>query len=217
MPSPCSRKSGSDQEDVELKVPESIASFVHEGAIRRAVREVLKIPGDRVLEGLDWSELERFYRAQLAARQLEAEWAIFGLSAWTAIWADLLTDWTALTPDEQEEGDYDAKLGVSSLRDTLDESLWFGRVLRKGSWTLWASVAAIPSVGLSIRIACQNAARSVGFGLIAPSADEVGNWTPSTTLILNEGDVDPAPLREVAQRAIEIALGTISPIKRPKA
>jgi hypothetical protein len=188
-----------------MLIPASVAAYVHDGGIRRAANEMLRIPDDGILEGLDWSELARFYGARLAARQLECEWAIFGLSAWDAVWAGLLDHWTPLSPDEQTSGDYDAGLDLTSLKDTDDESLWFGRIFTKGVWTFYASLFAIPKVGLRIKVACESGEDVVDFTKIAPAADQFGNWMADATARLDVDALDQTALRTAATLAVEIA------------
>ncbi|MEG8027722.1 hypothetical protein [Sphingomonas aerolata] len=188
-----------------MLIPESVAAYVHDGGVRRAAKEMIRISDGDILDGLDWSELARFYRAQLATRQLECEWAMFGLAVWSDVWGGLLDHWTALSPDEQTGGGYDARLNLASLSDTHDGSLWFGRIFTTGPWTFYASVAAIPMVGLKIKVACQSARANISFKDIAVLPDEVENWTPSMAIPLDTDRIDVGPLRDLARRAVEIA------------
>lgn len=188
-----------------MLIPPSVAAYVHDGGIRRAANEMIGITDQRILEGLDWSELTRFYRAQLATRQLECEWAMFGLTIWNEVWGGLLDHWTALTPDEQTNGDYEAGLNLASLSDTDDDSLWFGRIFTKGPWTFYASLSAIPMVGLRVKVACESARANVSFKDIAPSPDAFDNWNPTTAIPLDTDRIDPVALRDVARIAVGIA------------
>lgn len=188
-----------------MLIPASVAAYVHDGGIRRAANEMFRIPDDGILEGLDWSELARFYGARLATRQLECEWAIFALSAWNEVWGGLLDHWTPLSPDEQSSGDYDAGLDLASLKDTSDESLWFGRIFTKGPWTFYASLFAIPKVGLRIKVACESDATNVDFTDIASAADEFGYWMADATARLDADAFDPTTLRTAAALAVGIA------------
>lgn len=188
-----------------MQVPESVRAYVDQGGIRRAVRELLALGDTDLLEGLEWSELDRFYRAQLAARQLSLEWASFGLSAWAAVWGGLLEHWTALSPDEQTAGDYEAGLGPASLLDTHDGSLWFGRIFTMSSWTLYATVTAVPSQGLKLKVSCNAGKREVSFRDMVAELDEIDNWVSIAIASLDAADFDPAELRTAARRAVEIA------------
>lgn len=189
-----------------MDVPASVAAYVEDGGIRRAVDELLDLGEDGVLEGLDRSELGRFYRAQLAARQLASEWAVFGLDAWTAVWGGLLDHWTALSPDEQSRSDCDAALDLVSLRDTNDGSLWFGRLFTRGVWTLHVAVAAVPTVGLRIKMSCETSSRRrVAFSGLAPAPDDIGNWVPEPSAALTAGPFEPGRLVVLARQAVVIA------------
>ena len=193
-----------------MQTPDSLRAYVADGAIRRAASELLDLGDDGILEGLGWDELERFYRAQLAARQLISDWAVFAIPAWKGIWGGLLDHWTALTPDQQCNGGYDAELSLGSLRGTDDDSLWFGRIFTRGAWTFFAAVAALPSAGLRIKVSCESTNRGVRFQEIASGADDNGNWVPKLASPLDESRFDPAGLREIAKRCVEIADQTIA-------
>jgi hypothetical protein len=192
-------------------IPASVRAYVHDGGIRRAIRELMDLPSDQILEGLGWSELARFYRAQLAARQLESEWAVFALDLWEEVWGGLLDHWTALTPDEQMINENDVGLDLAALSDADDHSLWFGRLFTKGSFTFYASLSALPSSGLRLKVSCENDSRSIGFADLGATSDEYANWTSDLTLPLDREATDPAPLREIAAAAVRIADECIVP------
>lgn len=187
-----------------MEIPQSVREYVTDGSVRRAVNELLRIPADGILDGLEWSELERFYRAQLAARQLESEWAIFGILAWQEIWGGSLSHWDELSPDQQNEGNFDAGLSISELRDTGDDSLWFGRVFTSGAWTFWGAISAIPGAGLALKVACAAGNRSVAFHELAQRVDGNENWI-SPPLSLSEDALDIGALRLFAKQAVETA------------
>jgi len=201
---------------VDVLIPESVSAFVHDGGIRRAVRELIDLPTDEIFDGMAWSELARFYRAQLAARQLESEWAVFALDLWNAVWGGLLDHWTALTPDEQMMSDADVGLNLASLSDTDDGSLWFGRLFTTRSSTFYASLGALPSSGLRLKVSCEKGDRSIAFTNLGAVPDEYGNWTSHLALPLDAGEIDPAPLRELAAAALRIADEAITPRRRAK-
>lgn len=188
-----------------MLIPESVTAYVHDGGIRRAVREIIGLGPDEILDGVAWSELGRFYRAQLAARQLESEWATFALDAWEAIWGGLLDHWTALTPDEQMAYDADVGINLASLTDTDDDSLWFGRMFTSRSFHLYASLSATPSKGLRLKVSCDKADRPIAFGQLGPTKDEYDDWTSDLAVPLNETDIDLQPLRALAEAAVKIA------------
>lgn len=190
----------------DVDVPASLTAFVYEGGIRRATRELFDLSDKRVLEGLDWREIKRFYRAQMAARQCVSEWAIFATDAWELIWGGLLDHWIALTPDEQiGNPDYDASLSLASLTEPDDGSLWFGRVFRRGSRVFYAAICAFPAAGLKIKVSCESGSKSIKFTEIAEGPDDTGNWAPSVVVPLDVSPTDLQALRTVAQRAVEIA------------
>jgi hypothetical protein len=189
-----------------MQVPDSVQAYFADGGVRRAVSELLKISrSGEILEGMEWSDLERFYRAEMAARQLESEWAIFALKAWEHVWGGLLGHWTGLSPDEQMAPQHQAGLNLSGLTDNGDGSLWFGRVFTKDSWLFYASLWGVPGTGLQIKISCGKGRRQVTFSELAVTVNENGNWEPDAAVSLTGAGVDLSPLRTVAERACEIA------------
>lgn len=198
-----------------MRVPESVRAFVTEGVVRRAAEELLKLSDAKILEGLAWEELGRFYRAQLAARQFQSEWAIFAVEAWNGIWGGLLDHWHALSPDDQTDGGYDAGLGLASLLDTGDDSLWFGRIFTRGSWILYASLSAVPGQGLRMKVACEGGRHPIAFPEIAPAPDEIGSWVSIVAVPMSEPELDPS-LRDIARLAVEVADQGTRPKSRPR-
>lgn len=197
-----------------MLIPTSVSTYVSDGGMRRAVRELISLPSEDILDGLAWSELARFYRAQLAARQLETEWAVFAMDLWEAVWGGLLEHWSALSPDEQMANYDDVGLNLASLSDTDDHSLWFGRLFTRASFTLYASLSAVPSCGLRLKVSCENNARSIKFSALGAVADEHGNWTSNLAIPLDANDVDPSPLRQIAAAAVRVADEGIAPRRR---
>lgn len=197
-----------------MLIPESVAAYVHDGGIRRAVKELIGLDPGEILDGMAWGEIARFYRAQLAARQLEAEWGVFALDAWEAIWGGLLDHWKSLSPDEQMAADADVGVNLASLSDTDDGSLWFGRLFTTRNFTFYASLAAVPASGLRLKVSCDRNERPVSFTDLAAAPDDVGNWTPALTLPLDGGEIEPSSLRKIAARAVEIADEAASPRRK---
>lgn len=191
-----------------MQVPESVLAYLNDRAARRALNELRRFDRQQILDGLDWTELASFYRAQLAMRQFEAEWAIFGLELWVDVWGGLLAGWTALSPDEQHDGYGAAGLSTYDLLNTDDESLWFGRVFTSGSWVLYASVSAIPSKGLAVKVSCEGPSRSIRFTDLAERADDVGNWV-SPALPVNADLHDASELRRFAALAADATRGRL--------
>lgn len=188
-----------------MEVPDSVKAYVGDPGIRRAARELLALGDGGVLDGLEWGELDRFYRAQLAARQLASEWAILGNAIWHRVWGGLLDRWTAVTPDDQNAGNYDAGLDLVSLLDTDDGSLWFGRVFTSGAWTFYATVTAVPGQGVKLKVSCAGAKRVVSFTDVAPAPDEIDNWVSEAVARVEGSNIDLADLRQVAAGAVATA------------
>lgn len=194
-----------------MLIPASVRAYVHDGGIRRAVRELVSLPSNDLLDGLAWSELSRFYRARLAARQLECDWGVFAIDVWNSVWGGLLDGWTAFTPDEQMSNEADVGVDLDSLLRTPDDSLWFGRMFSRGGATFYAAIAAVPMEGLKAKISCDRAGPSVSFAALGAVTNEDDNWTVDLTLPLDGDKIDPGPLREKAAAAVRIADAMTTP------
>lgn len=217
MHCPCSARSGSEWGGVDVLIPDSVLTYLHDGGIRRAVRSLIDLEEDAILDGLDWSELSRFYRAQLAARQLQAEWGLLALELWNAIWGGLLDHWQPLSLDEQMAHEEDVKLHVASLCDVEDGGLWFGRLFTKGDFTFYANLLAVPSSGLRLQFSCDSYKRSLKFPeLDATKETDDDYWKARMILPLDKAEVDIAPLRDLAAAAVRIADEAILPRRRAK-
>lgn len=186
-----------------MDVPQSIRDYIVDPSVRRAINLLFKLADeDTILDGLEWGELQAYYRAQLAARQFESEWGIFGLRAWGYIWGGLLENWKPLSPSEQtQDNQYDARLSLSGLRDTGDESLWFGRVFARGPWVFFASMYATPHLGLQLAVQCYGGNRNLRFPQVAAEPDPNDNWL-SAAVALDHDTVDLSPLRELATQCV---------------
>ena len=182
-------------------IPESVSAYLHDAGTRRAINGLRDVGAGDILDGLEWSELPRFYRALQAARQFETEWAILGCELWEATWSGLLPGWHSLSPDEQISGDYDAGLAIEDLLDTGDGSLWFGRVLTARGWTLYAAVVGVPGQGFVVKVSCATNTRATKFLSIAAGPDDIGNWV-SAPVATEEGAIDTNTLRAIAAQAV---------------
>lgn len=180
-----------------MKMPESVTTYLTDGGSRRAIVSLRDLGSARLLDGLDWEELPRFYRAMQATRQFETDWAILACGMWEAVWGGLLVGWQPLSPDEQGQGNHDAGLAINDLLETGDGSLWFGRIFTRRGWTLGASISAIPTLGMVIKVSCETDTRSTRFLSLGASADEIGNWS-SAPVEVNNGAFDIAALRAFA-------------------
>jgi hypothetical protein len=183
-----------------MKMPESVTTYLTDGGSRRAITGLRNLGGAGVLDGLEWSELPRFYRAMQATRQFETDWAIAACSLWELVWGGLLVGWQPLSPDEQVQGAYDAGLAIDELLETGDGSLWFGRVFTYRGWTLGATISAVPAAGIVVKATCETDTRSTRFLSLCASADAIGCWS-SRPVEIDNGVVDTAALRAIAAAA----------------
>lgn len=185
-----------------VKVPESVRDYLHDGGVRHAISELLRLDArDEVLPSLEWRELPRYYEALSAAHRFRIDWMIFSQQAWLEVWSHLAEGWTPYAPHEQVEADDGVQPTLANCCDMESGLLWFGRVFERDGWTLGTSVAVSPGEGLRLRIDCMGARSWERVGLTEFS-DEIkgaGIWPSRVSVSLNVGSVDLSALRDLAE------------------
>lgn len=132
-----------------LELPQSVAAYLDSPSLQKAVPLLIKrvsfVPDD-----FDWSEGHAFYRACLAARQTQIDYADALLSMWEAVWTVPDRDmWDAVEPDsgdneltldpgirwdngyflrrfERKRDSLMLDLGVSFAQDKAMAEMWVG-------------------------------------------------------------------------------------------
>ncbi len=193
----------------DILIPESVRDYLYDGSVRRAINQLLSTPSDAILEGLDWPELDRFYRAQLAARQFEAEWSIFALEVWNLIWGGLFEGWEPLTPDAQMD-EFGAQLNVSGHVEVGGiPPLFFYRVFTKAGSTFWGGVEGYPEQGLRVMWSWSLTRADPRYKDLAPTPNKDRNWVPTVPVVLEDPTADLSALRALAQNAIALTNETL--------
>ena len=84
-------------------MPASVLTYFSDSATRMAADLILSQRRPSIPEDVKWGELGLFYRANLAAKQIEAEHAILLVDIWTKTCRNMPSDWTRPQPHEQGE------------------------------------------------------------------------------------------------------------------
>lgn len=89
----------------EIEMPGSVKEYFSSNGIRATVDALLDQKLDDVFPGLDWNEIHDYHKALLAAATVRAEYAIFLLDVWDAVWGTAIkgTDYQSLPIDEIEK------------------------------------------------------------------------------------------------------------------
>lgn len=98
-----------------ITVPESVLTYFEQSAVETAVDLLLTGKEPKVPDNLRWDEVASFYRACLAARQVQAEFALLTEELWRAIWHAAPTDWKPRAPADPERPDLG--VGISTIWD----------------------------------------------------------------------------------------------------
>lgn len=204
-----------------MMVPASVRDYLHEGGIRHAVDELLRLDGGgKVLPGLEWHEFSQYCEALMAAHRLRIDWLMFAQAAFEEIWSGVPLTWRALSPHEQVDLREYVEPTPANCFDLKESRLWFGRVFESGRWMLTACLCAKPARGLRLEIACvdQDERETFRFDDLAEEIEDLGLWSPDVSIVLEGDHVDPSSLREAADRLIkEVVRQTSAGSQKPRA
>ena len=95
MPKSASRSS--------MLIPASVLSYFTDKPTGMATDLLLAKKRPPVPEDVHWGDLRAFYMASLAAKQVEAEHAIFLNELWEAVCEPMVAPWTSHEPHQQKE------------------------------------------------------------------------------------------------------------------
>ncbi|MGN8001148.1 hypothetical protein [Sphingomonas sp. 22176] len=70
------------------EMPATVAAYLRDPAVRTAVDALLTVEADTLPPGLEWSELDTYYRARGGAELARHDMAHFLRQLWKAIWGD---------------------------------------------------------------------------------------------------------------------------------
>jgi len=185
---------------MKLQLPESIHRFCNDGRTASAVELLLSGRSPKIPDGLEWEELEDFYRACLAAQQTRVEWSIVMCRLWEAVFADLPSGWHPSTIAKQAD-DSDINLGI--------ESLWqggeFTREFTRSGFYLDLQIEFVSDEGARANASLWRDGHAVALSP-PPGAEIVGEWICSRWLqVEDDPGLDVSSLRATALLAIEEA------------
>lgn len=127
-----------------ITVPESVLAYFSQSAVRTSVDLLLSGKEPKVPIDLQWDEVPSFYRACLAARQVQAEFAIFTEQLWREVWDDVPQEWRPCAPGRPDRPDL--AVGLS----TIWNEGCFGRRFEKGGFAVETSVGLWANTGFQL-------------------------------------------------------------------
>lgn len=186
-----------------ISMPASVLSYFTDRPTEMATDLLLAKKRPTMPEDVAWDDLHAFYQASLAAKQIEAEHAIFLNELWMEICQPLAAPWVPTEP-HQQTGDSAIDLG------SIWEESWFTREFCYGVYSCEILTSIAKDEGIQI-----------GYGLwrdgenllkSTPSPD----WeTPDDILWSAEGavpinsNIDLQKLRELADDGKRLILETM--------
>ena len=197
-----------------FKIPESYLAYCTDRAVKLAVEHILESETPGVPADLEWNDLPEFHRAVLSAHQVQCECAIFLHELWNEVWQPAL-----------EGDDLDGVFElwkISDVEDWLDQKLdmytiweekWFGRIfdITGTNFQLALGTSAdTESVRLSFNLWDKVNKEDYTIQLeldnhwLRSDIDDEGFAYSSKKLapIVDDGNIDLAPLREAAADAL---------------
>lgn len=182
-----------------IGVPESVRAYFERPELRTAVDLLVSNDRPDVPEGIAWPELPQFYRAILAARQTQVDYALLLAEAWDAVWDEPGNGWQACSP--QAPGRRDASVSL--------ETVWhegcFTRRFIKGRHALELCAYLEDRSGFQFGIGLFEGRKSGGPAEIAPEWDSEGSdyiWSPLGSAPIAE-EISLAALRGQATEALQ--------------
>lgn len=130
-----------------LEVPEGLHQYMTRSRIRSAVDLLISGRSPKAPDGLQWEELQAFYRACLAAQQTRIEWAMTLDLVWTAVFADQLPGWRSSGIKQQYE-ESELRVDVQHLWDEGE----FRRDLRRDGHYMEALVELDVDDGVRVAV-----------------------------------------------------------------
>ena len=89
-----------------LNLPESVAAWLTDSAVRMAVNALLELDWKSLPEELEWRELRDYHTARAAAELTRSEWVIALQDAWQEVWGNQInSDWLIWSPAQLLEDD----------------------------------------------------------------------------------------------------------------
>lgn len=197
-----------DDRGDRIVVPEALHQYMTRSRIRSAVDLLLSGKSPKVPDGLQWEELQDFYRACLASQQTRVEWAMTLDLIWTAVFADQTPGWRP-SGIKQQHDDSDLRIDVQHLWDMGE----FARDLSRDGHYMEALVELDVDDGVRVAVCLYKDGSPVD---ITPEAECVrvdewlySPWEPFT----DDPNLDLSRLRTNARAAVA-AVSAAMPVIR---
>lgn len=184
--------------DVWIEVPEGVHQYMTRSRVRSAVDLLLSGKSPKTPDGLQWEELQDFYRACLAAQQTRIEWAMTLDLVWRAVFADQVPDWRP-SGIKQQFDDSDLRVDVQHLWDMGE----FARDLSRNGHYMEALVELDVDDGVRVAVCLYKDGSPVDLPPVANcTRDEewiYSDWEPFT----DNPRLDCSRLRLAARAALD--------------
>ncbi|MFN3725239.1 MAG: hypothetical protein ACK4SZ_02925 [Allosphingosinicella sp.] len=155
-----------------IAVPESVLAYFQQPSVQTAVDLLLTGKEPKVPANLRWEEVASFYRACLAAQQVQAEYALFLEALWGAVWTEIPAGWRGCRPSNPARPDL--AIGIATI---WSEGCFSRRFERQG-YSLELSAGLWPDTGLQLGVLLYDEENSVLL-----TDDLLKGW-------IREGDID---------------------------
>jgi hypothetical protein len=180
-----------------ISIPESVHRYLTSSRLQSAVDLLLSGKSPKTPDGLQWDELQDFYRACLAAQQTRIEWAITLELFWTAVFADQVSGWRPSGIKEQYD-DSDLRIDVQHLWDESE----FARDLSRDGYYMEALVELDVDDGVRIAVCLYKDGSPVDLPPVAGST-RIDEWIYSAwEPITDNPRLDCTRLRGAARAAL---------------
>ncbi len=180
-----------------ISIPESVHRYMTSSRLQSAVDLLLSGKSPKTPDGLQWDELQDFYRACLAAQQTRIEWAMTIELFWTAVFADQVSGWRPSGIKEQYD-DSELRIDVQHLWDESE----FARDLSRGGYYMEALVELDVDAGVRIAVCLYKDGSPVDLPPVAGST-RIEEWIYSAWEPITEDPrLDCTRLRGAARAAL---------------
>lgn len=189
---------------MRVTLPESVHRYCTDDRIRSAVDLLLSRKSPKMPDGLQWNEVQDFYRACLAAQQTQIEWALALESVWTAIFADQTVGWRPSSISQQTK-DSSIRLDVEYLWENGE----FTRDLVRADHYLQALVELHSDNGLRIAMGLWSCDQLIDVNVLS-GFRVIDGWLYSGWEPFNETlELDIGRLRSLALAAVKATDATV--------
>ena len=194
-----------------FKLPESYRAYCTDTAVRTAVDHILDSKSLSLPADIDWRDLPAFHRAVLSAHQVRCEYANFQLELWDAVWKPALREFDfGATPEPLTVAESQEWCAQDLDTNTIWDQSWFCRSFRlaatgssfvSGAWAHGDSVMLTVAYYDSKETPRTDRLR-LGDKWPKDDIEEGTAYTSKKLASIQDGGIDPTPLREAADDAL---------------